>query len=103
VLQVRKHPTQMSEVEINLIESKLHTYADYALAPHARQRKLEKGVAEQEIQQALRYGKLVEVHNNVPGDVRALVELKRKKKESTAVVISLCSGEVRTVWRNDKR
>lgn len=98
----RKHRFQMSDMEINLIEGKVHSYSELKLSPHALARMNEKDVTEHEIRQTLRYGKLIEVHNNIRDDYRALVRLDRKKKAATCVVISLCTGEVKTAYKNDK-
>jgi hypothetical protein len=98
----RKHRFQMSSMEINLLEGKIHSYSELKLSPHALARMNEKDVTEQEIRQTLRYGRVIEVHNNIADDIRALVRLDRKKKAATCVVISLCSGEVKTAYKNDK-
>jgi hypothetical protein len=99
----RKHRTQMSKLEIQMVEKLAHTWSStYVLSTHTEQRMEQKKVTRDELGQTLRWGSVIEVHRNNGTDVRALMQLDEvgPYSDKVSVVISLVDGQVKTVWRN---
>ena len=95
----RKHRSQMNMQEIRLIENAVHEFGQFTISPHTEERMAEKRVTLDDAIYTLRHGYLIEVHNNIGTDVRALMQLDTPK-DKISVVVSLVTGEIRTVWRN---
>jgi hypothetical protein len=95
----RKHRSQMEAAEIALIERAIHRRTHSEFAPHAFDRMREKRISFLEVSCALDCGELIEVHNNVRDDIRALVR-HRQGASHVCVVISLISGKIITAYRN---
>lgn len=95
----RKHREQMTADEIILVEHAVRRFKDFSISPHTLERMFEKGVYKSDVADALSQGRVIEAHNNVPNDVRALMQLDRQN-DRVSVVISLITGEVKTVWLN---
>ncbi len=98
----RKHREQMSRLEIESIMAQVRSCMNtFSISAHTRERMSETGISEHDIRDAIRRGELIEAHRNIPGDTRVLVELIVEPVGRVSVVISLKSGEVKTVWFNN--
>jgi len=96
-IRMRKHLTQMTREERafvhGLIRSRLERVTG---APHFYDRATERTFTLSDAVRTLRCGLVVEVHNNTPGDIRALV----RDSLGTCAVVSLRSWQIVTVYYN---
>ena len=100
----RKHRIQMSQLEIDEMESYIHKQEVWAnigniLTRHAKSRMSQWKVNSAEVLGTIRSGKIIEVHCNAYPDVRALLR-KEFGKYAVCVVVSLVRKEVVTVFVN---
>jgi hypothetical protein len=95
----RKHFTQMSEQEIQSLMNAVRN-SKFVLSRHAMDRMRQKRVTENQILGMLTYGKVIEAHDNIPGDIRVLVRGKVAGNYVCAVV-SLVKNEVVTTYWNE--
>jgi len=93
---MRKHYSQMSEAER---EEVLRFARELSLhgRPHYYDRAKDRSFTDAQARMAVWQGSLIEVHDNKAPDIRALI----RDKEGTCVVVSLCSGDIVTVYYND--
>lgn len=89
----------MNVNEINHVSNAVKNHASKVIMNHASLRMRERGITENEIVNCLSSGNLIECHNNVKTDVRALFR-KDNQERSICVVVSLITGKVITVWSN---
>jgi hypothetical protein len=94
----RKHFTQMSPQEIQFLMDAVRT-KKFVLSNHAMDRMMQKRISENQILSMLSYSKVIEAHENIPGDVRVLVRGKIAGDYICAVV-SLVKNEVITTYWN---
>lgn len=95
----RKHYTQMTQDETLAVLNavRLNTYT---FSPHARERMNQKRLTETQINTAIQYGKVIEVHNNNAKEIRVLIRGKVFGKWCNAVV-SLTTKQVVTAFWNE--
>lgn len=97
----RKHRQQMSDAEADTVLAQVRAFQNVSISHHARQRMRDKGITKAEVSRAIQHGDLIEVHNNVPGELRVLLELVDKSRGRISVVVNFNDGEVKTVWFNN--
>ena len=97
----RKYHTQMNAAEKQAVELAVRAIAARrAFVDHAEERMHQKHVAAKDIEICLRYGSVIELHNEA-GELRALIQHSfGKPKVKVSVVIGLTSGNVVTTWKN---
>jgi hypothetical protein len=95
----RKHITQATKDEKGFIHGFIRAKASLVSSgrQHFEDRATERHFTLGEAVEAVKTGLVVEVHNDTPGDVRALV----RDSKGTCVVLSLKSWQVITVYYND--
>lgn len=93
---MRKHFSQMSNTERRAVADYITHLPIKTDRQHYIDRKAERSFSAQEVRDAITTGDVVEVHNNAPGDIRALV----RDDNGTCVVLSLLTGQVITVYYN---
>jgi len=95
----RKHITQTTKEERAFIHGFIRAHANQvqAATSHFYDRATERTFTMEDAVTAIRGGLVVEVHNDRPGDVRALV----RNQKGTCVVLSLVRLTVVTVYYND--
>jgi predicted histidine transporter YuiF (NhaC family) len=96
----RKHRSQMTPAEIALVERAIHSKKNWNVCEHVNERMAQKNVTRNEMLAALEFGQVIEVHNNVKHDVRALVR-HTSGNSHVCVVVSLITGLIITTYRND--
>lgn len=92
----KKHFSQMSPRERQAVTAYVSKLPVKTIRSHYVDRATERSFTAQEVRDAITTGDVIEVHNDIPGDLRALV----RDDKGTCVVISLVSGEVITVFYN---
>jgi Domain of unknown function (DUF4258) len=92
----KKHFSQMSPRERQEVAAYISKLAIKTTRSHYIDRATEREFTAQEVRDAITTGDVIEVHNDTPGDLRALV----RDDNGTCVVISLRTGEVITVFYN---
>ena len=97
----RKHITQMTNREVDAFTRLLRSVSSWRGLdnPHLTERKQKWSVRDGEVLEAIRHGELIEVHNNEPGDPRAVVRQDIGYR-SLCVTVSLINKGVVTVWVN---
>jgi hypothetical protein len=93
---MKKHRQQMKAAEIATVESAVRTYANPTFAQHAYDRMAEKHVTAREIELTLKYGEVIEVHNET-GTLRFSYG---KPKVAVCVVLDFETNAVVTTWKN---
>ena len=94
----RKHRQQMTPAEMQAAERLARSWAGrLSFVDHADERGAQKGVTPEEIRGAVLFGSVIEVHANAAPDCRAVL-----RRGEVCVVLSLCTGQVVTTWRNRK-
>lgn len=97
---MKKHRQQMKAAEIATLEVAVRTYANPTFAQHAYDRMAEKHVTAREIELALKYGEVIEVHNEA-GTLRSVVRFPYgKPKVAVCVVLDFDTNAVVTTWKN---
>jgi hypothetical protein len=96
----RKHFSQMNSTEISYLISAMKSRLQYLkFSPHALLRMSAKHVTANQILASLSYGKVIEAHNNIPGELRVLMRGKVAGNYVCSVV-SLTTNEIVTVYWN---
>lgn len=98
---MRKHFTEMNPEEKQAVMGRVAAIAARrAFVDHAEERMQQKKVNARDIEIALRYGHVIEVHNESE-ELRCVVEHTfGRPKMRVCVVISLETGTVVTTWKN---
>lgn len=96
---MRKHYTQLEPDEVLAIKKSL--VGPLSTTPHFEERISERaaGIRWPEIYKTLATGAVIEVHNDIPGDLRALYRAKVWGR-SVIVVVSLTRKQFITAWAN---
>ena len=97
----RKHVIQMNPREADTVTSFVNSVRNWRglNQVHITDRKAKWNVTNAEIVGALQEGSIVEVHNNVPGELRAVVRADIGMR-SVCVAVSLTTKSVVTMWVN---
>ena len=97
----RKHFIQMNSREADAVTTVVNSIRGWQglNQPHINERKAKWNVTDAEILSALRSGQIVEVHNNVPGELRAVIR-EDIGFRSVCVTVSLTTKSLVTVWVN---
>ena len=96
----RKHETEMKEAEKLALNARIREVADTILSTHAIERMQQKSVTVREIENCLKYGNGIEIHNE-QGELRAVVRhAYGRPKVAVCVVIGLESSTIVTTWKN---
>jgi hypothetical protein len=96
---LRKFYTQMNCAEQRALWSVVQSYTKWTLTEHAREEAYQDYVRVSEIFDTIRAGKIMEANIICENDVRVLIR-KTLRGRSVAVVLSLCTGEIKTVFAN---
>jgi len=94
---MRKHRNEMTESEINAVEAHVHGLTP-VIGGHTPERMAEKRVAVHEAVNCVRYGKVIEVHNERIS-LRAVMR-HNCGREAVCAVVEIESGNIITVWKN---
>ncbi len=90
----------MKEAEKQALTSRIREVAETVISTHAAERMAQKGVTAREIENCLKYGNGIEIHNE-QGELRAVVRhAYGRPKVAVCVVIGLESGTIVTTWKN---
>jgi hypothetical protein len=96
----RKHREQMKASEIAALEISVRKVTARILSTHAAARMAEKGVTVKEIENCLKYGIAIEIHNEA-GELRVVIRhAYGRPKVAVCLVIGLTSQTVVTTWKN---
>lgn len=97
----RKHVIQMNPREADTVTGIVNSIRGWQglNQTHITERKNKWNVTDNEILTALRDGQIVEVHNNVPEEVRAVVRANIGLR-SVCVTVSLYTKSIITMWVN---
>jgi len=97
---MRKHVKQMKAAEAAALNAFIKQIAQHVVSTHAAERMAQKDVSAREIENCLKYGEAVEVHNDA-GTPRAVVRFAYgKPKVAVCVVVELVTGNIITTWKN---
>ena len=98
----RKHYTQMNGGEIAVVKTFINNVPRYNFIPHSIEKLLKRKVDRAEVEQAIREGEIIEVHNNKWWDFRVLVRLNLfAHKRAVCVVLSGRNKNIVTCYLND--
>lgn len=90
----------MKQAEIEVLEVRVREIAATVISTHAADRMTQKGVTAKEIENCLKYGIAIEIHNEA-NELRAVIRhAYGKPKVAVCVVIGLASGTIATTWKN---
>lgn len=97
----RKHRKQMKAAEIGTLETHIRKVCARIIdGTHATDRMAQKGVTAKEIVNALKYGEVIEIHNEA-NELRAVVRFAYgRPKVAVCVVVGMETGTVVTCWKN---
>ena len=96
----RKHEKQMNGEEKAALITRVRQIAETVISTHAADRMAQKGVTAKEIENCLRYGFAVEIHNEA-SEWRAVIRhAYGRPKVAVCVVIGLETGTIVTTWKN---
>jgi len=97
----RKHVIQMNRREADEVTSFVNSVRTWKgfNQTHITERKAKWNVTDSEIVSALQTGEIIEVHNNVPGELRAVIRQDIGLR-SICVTVSLTTKSVVTMWVN---
>lgn len=95
----RKWFLQMSQQEVYAVRGAVIKHTAWTFSPHALDEMKNDRVTAEDVQKVLKYGKVMEVHNCDPKDLCAVLRFTIRNR-SIAVVVSLCSGRIVTVFAN---
>ena len=97
---MRKHRSQMKADEIKAVETHVRSMQPTLDITHATDRMNEKKVTPDEIAKAVRFGEVVEIHNEAT-ELRVLMRLAfGRPKVAVCAVVSVESNKVVTTWKN---
>lgn len=99
----RKHTKQMSPKEREVLRDAVDSLDITSwdrFSRHCIDRILEKKVSAVDIVETIKYGEIIEAHNEVKNDIRVLLRKVTKKGRSTCVVVSLRDGQIVTCYKN---
>lgn len=98
---MKRHRFQMTAEETQAIESHVRSLNVREMVSHASERCAQKGVKAEDAVRALTCGQAIEIHNEVPGDVRVVMRWTPTGNQNSAcVVVSLVQRRIITVWPN---
>jgi len=93
----------MKAAEIAALEISVRKVTAHILSTHAAYRMAQKGVTAKEIENCLKYGIAIEIHNEA-GELRAVIRhAYGRPKVAICLVIGLESQTVVTTWKNAGR
>ena len=95
---MKKHFTQMTPDEIRFFIAEVRS-RQLTFLPHAFDRMRQKDIREVQILASISYCSIVEVHNDVPGEIRVLVRGK-VRGDFVCTVVSLTNNQVVTCYWN---
>ena len=97
----RKHVIQMNPREADTVTTFINSIRGWQglNQTHITERKAKWNVTDAEILIAIRDGEIIEVHNNVPDEIRAVVRANIGLR-SVCVTVSLTTKSIVTVWIN---
>lgn len=96
---MRKHQKQMTPAERQHVENHIHGLRGWILKPHAIKRGLERVVDTDALYTTMRIGDVIEVHNDVPAQIRAVLRADLGNA-SICVAADLTNREIVSVWVN---
>lgn len=97
---MKKHRNMMKAAEIEGIEKRVREIAAVAISSHAAERMNQKAVSVKEIENCLKYGFAVEIHNEAE-ELRAVIRFQYgKPKVAVCLVVGLETGTLVTTWKN---
>ena len=97
---MRKHRNQMKAAEIAALETYMHTVTPAIHIDHAAERMQQKNVTTDEIAKAIRFGKVVEFHNEA-AELRVVMRLDfGRPKVAVCAVVEPKTAKVVTTWKN---
>lgn len=95
----RKWFLQMTPQEIYALRGAVIKHVTWSFSAHALDEMRADRVTTADVQKVLQYGKVMEAHNCDPNDLCVLLRFTVGRR-SIAAVVSLCRGEVVTVFAN---
>lgn len=98
-LNRRKHFTQMSVQETDAVGSAVRKINNLEITPYVRGRMAERNIKALDIAKTLRFGHVIEVHNNIGSEIRVLMQAVVNNKKCHAVV-SLTNRTLVTCYWN---
>ena len=97
---MKTHYTLMNEADKQLATLLVRKIAATVTSTHAADRMAQKDITGREIEIALTYGRIIEVHDDA-GEYRAVIRHDfGRPKVGVVVVISLTTGKIITTWKN---
>jgi len=90
----------MSPKEIAAIEGIAHSVGHTLILAHAASRMVQKDVSEREIENCLKYGHAIEVHNEASNLRIVLRHDYGRPKVGVCLVLELGTNAIITVWKN---
>lgn len=97
---MKTHRSLMTAAEIQTAEGRVREIAEIVISTHAAERMTQKVVTVKEIENCLRYGLVIEAHDEA-GELRLVVRHDYgRPKVGIVVVVGLLSGAIITTWKN---
>ena len=97
---MKKHESQMSSTEKEAITVRIREIAEVVISSHAADRMTQRVVSSKEIEICLKYGHVVELHDE-SNELRAVIRHSfGKPKVAVCVVVGLETGTIVTTWKN---
>lgn len=100
IMEKRKHYSQMTQLEINAIVSKVKEIENYKIDSYTFNRMLERNISEKYLSKVLKDGfEIIEIHNNINTEIRVLIRAKIYE-DSICFVLSLTEHMIVTCYWN---
>jgi hypothetical protein len=96
----RKHHSQMTDAELDVIERTVNGRKFY-LSDHAESRLRAKNIYREDVFDAIKNGQVIETNRLAEKDVRVLLRDEFKDGSAVCVVLSLADGAVVTAYENN--
>ena len=97
---MKTHRKYMKAAEIEALELRVREIAETVISTHAAERMHQKNVTAREIENCLRYGVVIELHDEA-GELRMVVRHDSgRPKVGVVAVVAFETGTIVTVWRN---
>ena len=98
---MKRHEKQMSQAEKEVAVSRVRQIAETVISTHAADRMAQKNVTAREIENCLKYGRVIELNNDSPSEYRLVVRHDYgRPKVGVVVVVGVTTGTIVTTWKN---
>ncbi len=98
---MKRHEKQMNQAEKDDAVTRVRQIAETVISTHAADRMAQKNVTAKEIENCLKYGRVIELNDESPKEFRLVVRHDYgRPKVGVVVVVGVTTGTIVTTWKN---